>query len=183
MSDTTPTIRFEATLLRPRHAEKGDRWSFLVLPRDASAQLPTRGQAFVKGTLNGATFRATLEPDGQKGHWLKVGAALRKRAQVIPGESVTLAITTDPTPPEPRLPPDVRQALYDAPEAKAAWADITCAGRWDWLHWITAARREETRARRIANACDMLASGKRRVCCFDRSGFYSKEFSAPEAAD
>ena len=25
----------------------------------------------------------------------------------------------------------------------------------------------------------MLAAGKRRVCCFDRSGFYSKSLSAP----
>jgi hypothetical protein len=29
----------------------------------------------------------------------------------------------------------------------------------------------------------MLASGKRRACCFDRSGIYSKAFSAPKAAE
>ncbi|PYK22815.1 MAG: hypothetical protein DME59_18975 [Verrucomicrobia bacterium] len=40
----------------------------------------------------------------------------------------------------------------------------------------------ETRARRIKNACSMLAAGKRRVCSFDRSGFYSKSLSAPKAA-
>jgi hypothetical protein len=37
-------------------------------------------------------------------------------------------------------------------------------------------------ARRIKNACSMLAAGKRRVCCFDRSGFYSKSMSAPKSA-
>jgi hypothetical protein len=37
-------------------------------------------------------------------------------------------------------------------------------------------------ARRIKNACSMLAAGKRRVCCFDRSGFYSKSLSAPKSA-
>ncbi len=26
------------------------------------------------------------------------------------------------------------------------------------------------------------ASGKRRVCCFDRSGFYRKSFRAPKAS-
>jgi hypothetical protein len=26
----------------------------------------------IEGTLNGFPFRATLEPDGQKSHWLKV---------------------------------------------------------------------------------------------------------------
>lgn len=34
---------------------------------------------------------------------------------------------------------------------------------------------------RINDACDMLASGKKRVCCFDPSGYYSKAFMAPQA--
>jgi hypothetical protein len=28
----------------------------------------------------------------------------------------------------------------------------------------------------------MLTAGKRRVCCFDRSGFYSKSLRSPKAA-
>jgi hypothetical protein len=56
------------------------------------------------------------------------------------------------------------------------------AARRDWIFWISTAKQAETRVRRIANACDMLAKGKRRVCCFDRSGYYSKGLSAPTAA-
>jgi hypothetical protein len=62
------------------------------------------------------------------------------------------------------------------------WSEITPNARLDWIHWISSAKQEETRARRIKNACSMLAAGKRRVCCFDRSGFYSKSMSAPKAA-
>ena len=47
---------------------------------------------------------------------------------------------------------------------------------------LITAKQAETRAKRIRGACDMLAKGKRRVCCFDRSGFYSKQFSAPQVA-
>ncbi|KGI78809.1 YdeI/OmpD-associated family protein [Oleiagrimonas soli] len=183
MTRSSDDIRCEAKLLRPKHPGRGGSWSFLVLPKAASAKLPTRGQTFVEGTLNGQPFRAMLEPDGCKSHWLKVDRALRERAQAEPNEIVALTLSTDVEPPEPTLPTDLRQALAKHPEAASTWSDITCAARWDWLHWITSAKREETRARRIANACDMLASGKRRVCCFDRSGFYSKEFSAPEAAE
>lgn len=45
--------------------------------------------------------------------------------------------------------------------------------------------RQEARncARRLGNACDMLANGKKRVCCFDPSGIYSGEFSASPAVD
>jgi hypothetical protein len=35
----------------------------------------------------------------------------------------------------------------------------------------------------VDKACAMLASGKKRVCCFDPSGYYSKSLNAPEAAD
>jgi hypothetical protein len=46
---------------------------FVNLPKRASAKLPSRGQVSVEGTINGAAFAATLEPDGKGGHWLKGG--------------------------------------------------------------------------------------------------------------
>lgn len=180
---TTPHIRFEARLLRPADPPKGSSWTFLVLPKAASAQLPTRSQTAVEGTLNGRRFRATLEPDGRKSHWLKVSRKLREDAGAAVGELVHLEIAAAAKQPEPRVPADLRKALAAAPEAGSVWSDITPVARRDWVQWITSAKKPETRARRIANACDMLASGKRRVCCFDRSGFYSKGLGAPKAAD
>lgn len=44
------------------------------------------------------------------------------------------------------------------------WSDITPIARRDWIAWITSAKQPETRARRIQNVCEMLATGKRRVC-------------------
>ena len=54
--------------------------------------------------------------------------------------------------------------------------------RRDWIHWITSGKKAETRTKRIAVACDKLASGHRRACCFDRSGMYSKGNMGPPAA-
>ena len=59
--------------------------------------------------------------------------------------------------------------------------DITAVARRDWIQWIESAKREETRLKRIETACDMLANGKRRPCCFDRAGMYSKSLSCPVA--
>jgi len=176
-------IRFKARLLRPEATAKGGSWAFLVLPRNASAKLPTRGMTTVEGSINGSPFRATLEPDGQRSHWLKVQGKLRETVGADVGEVVTLEIMSAGEEPEPRVPADLRNALAAAPKARALWSDITRIARRDWIHWITSAKRPETRARRIDNACEMLAGGKRRVCCFDRSGFYSKSFGAPKAAD
>lgn len=183
MAKTSSRIRFEAQLLRPASEGKSASWTFLVLPKTASAKLPTRSMIAVEGTLNGKPFRATLEPDGQKSHWLKVSRKLRETAGADVGDVVTLEIAPAAEQPEPRVPADLRSALAAAPQAKAAWSDITPVARRDWIQWITSAKKVETRARRIENACDMLASGKRRVCCFDRSGFYSKGLGAPKAAE
>lgn len=183
MTNTTTRIRFKTRLLRPAEPGRGGTWCFLILPKDASAKLPTRSMTTVEGTLNGAAFQATLEPDGRKSHWLKVSRKLRVAAGAEAGDTVLLEIAPVAKEPEPRVPADLRKALAAAPEAKATWSDITPVARRDWIRWITSAKKAETRERRINNACKMLAEGKRRACCFDRSGVYSKAFGAPEAAD
>src|SRR5881409_2626286 len=136
----------------------------------------------VEGTINGVPFQATLEPDGQKSHWLKVNRKLCEAADAEAGDVVTLEIAPAAEEQEPSV-PDLKKALAAAaPKARTVWSDITPIARRDWIHWITSVKQAETRARRIKNACSMLAAGKRRVCCFDRSGFYSKSVSAPKAA-
>jgi hypothetical protein len=182
MPKSAAKTRFKAKLLRPA-AKAGGSWAFLVLPKNASAKLPTRASTTVEGSINGFPFRATLEPDGQRSHWLKVNSKMRAGARAEIGDTVTLEIMSARAELEPKVPADLRKALAAAPEARAVWSDITPIARRDWVLWITSAKQAETRARRISNACEMLAGGKRRVCCFDRSGFYSKSFSAPEAAD
>lgn len=175
-------ICFKAKLLKPAERPKGETWFFLILPKEASAKLPTRGQTAVEGAINGCPFRATLEPDGQKSHWLKVTNKLRQAASAEVGDVLPLEILPVAKESEPRVPTDLRKALATSPAARTVWNDITPIARRDWIHWITSAKQPETRARRVRNACDMLATGKRRVCCFDRSGFYSKSFGAPKAA-
>ena len=180
---TKTTIRFKAKLFRPAESEKGDSWTFLILPKNASAKLPSRGMTAIDGSINGLPFQATLEPDGQKSHWLKVDRQLSEAARAEAGDVVTLEIAPAVKDPEPEVPAELRKALAAAAsKARKLWSDITPIARRDWIHWITSAKQAETRARRIKNACSMLESGKRRPCCFDRSGFYSKSLSAPKAA-
>ena len=189
---TKTSIRFKAKLFRPAmeparpradQSEKAGSWTFLTLPKNASAKLPSRGVTAIEGTINGVPFQAVLEPDGQKSHWLKVERKLREAVGAEAGELVTLEIAPATKDPEPEVPADLKKALAAAAsKTRTTWSDITPNARRDWIHWISSAKQEETRARRIKNACSMLAAGKRRVCCFDRSGFYDKSMSAPKAA-
>lgn len=180
---STDMIAFQTTLLRPEKPGRVDGWAFLILPKAESAKLPRRGRTTVDGTLNDYPFRATLEPDGQLSHWLKVSAVLCKAAKVQTGETVTVRMSAAHPEPEPDLPDDLKARLKTSPEAMAVWQKTTAISRLDWIHWIESAKQAKTRQQRIENACDMLSSGKKRVCCFDPSGFYSKSLSAPRSAD
>src|SRR4030095_8826804 len=191
---TKTSICFKAKLLRPAmepapvyppgagpradQRENADSWTFLILPKNASAKLPSRSVTAIDGTINGRAFQAVLEPDGQKSHWLRVDRKLSKAAGAEAGDVVTLEIAPAAKEPEPEVPADLRKALATAaPKARALGSDITPIARGNWIQWILSAKQPETRTRRIKNACSMLAGGKRRVCCFDRSGFYDKSLS------
>lgn len=175
-------ICFQARLLKPVAKDAPVTWLFLLLPAKASNQLPSRSMISVGGTFQECSFQATLEPDGQGSHWLRVEEELWTTAGVRAGDTVSLAIAPLATEPEPRVPDELQLAIAAAPATvRATWDDITPLARRDWIHWITSAKRAETRAKRIATACDMLSQGKRRPCCFDRSGMYSQSLHAPEA--
>lgn len=174
---------FDAKLLCPAGANGNAHWAFVILPKSASAKLPRRGRTTVVGTINGHAFQATLEPDGQLSHWLRVSHELLEATGALFGDLVALEIMSVEQEPEPEIPSDLKNALAKAPKAQAVWDATTTIARLDWIHWVTSAKQTKTRAKRISDACDMLASGKRRVCCFDPSGYYSKALSAPKTAD
>ena len=128
-SKATSKIHFRATLLRPKATAKVRSWTFLILPKEASAKLPSRSMTSVEGTFNGLAFQATLEPDGQGGHWLKVDRKMREEAGADAGDVVTLEIAPVAEEPEPKVPADLRKAIVAAPPgARKVWSDITPIG-------------------------------------------------------
>lgn len=178
------TKTFTAKLRNPADIARGEAdWAYLVLPKSVSDILPRRGRTTVEVQIGEIDFQATLEPDGQLSHWLKVDKNIYTAAGATIGDEISLKITLVQQEPEPNVPPDLMNALVAAPAAFSTWRATTTLARLDWIHWITSAKQAKTRAQRISNACDMLASGKKRVCCFDPSGYYSKALSAPKEAD
>jgi hypothetical protein len=162
---TESTICFNAKLLGSR----------LSLPKNASAKFPKRGVTMIEGTINAFPFRAALEADDKGSHWLTCTKAMQDASGIKVLEKVIVEITRVGHEPETRVPMDLRKALKATPHALASWADITPMARRDWIFSISSAKQSETRKRRIEKACDMLASGKRRLCCFPGIKWVMKE--------
>ena len=77
------------------------------------------------------------------------GSAAPKRAKSAPKAEIA-------------VPDDFASALASNPHAKATFEGFAPSHRREYLEWITEAKREETRAKRIAQAVEWLAEGKKR---------------------
>jgi hypothetical protein len=155
-------IRFNAALYT------AEKQTILRLPEKASAKLPSRGQVAVKGTINGHSFQAVVEPDGSMGHWMTVDRKLRQAAGLGAGETATLEIEPFKDWPEPKVPQDLQAALAAAPQnIQEMWKDITPMARWEWVRWVNATQNPDTRKRRVEVSISKMKSGKRRPCCFN----------------
>ena len=150
--------------------ENLDSVMLVRLPAAASRALPSRGQVAVRGTANGHDFQTVLEPDGARGHWIRVDEGLRHGAGLALGAPADFAIEPRPDWPEPDVPDDLAAALAAAPSRiRDIWADITPMARWEWVRWVNATANPATRQRRVDVSISKMEHGKRRPCCFDLS--------------
>jgi Bacteriocin-protection, YdeI or OmpD-Associated/Domain of unknown function (DUF1905) len=162
--ETGTAIRFTSRLYTI------DSSTIVRLPKEASGRLPSRGQVAVQGSINGHEFQTVLEPDGFRGHWMKVDQDLQPAADMNVGDIVTITIRATRDWPEPDLPSDLAAALAAAPQnIRDMWKDITPMARWEWVRWVNATANPATRQRRVEVSISKMSGGKRRPWCFDLS--------------
>lgn len=140
-----------------------DAWVILPIPFDVEAEFGTRGRLSVSGTLNGAPFRNSLFPSGDGTHHMMVNKALQAASHAGPGDEVEVEIGRDDAPRVDEMPADFGGALAGAPDAARTFAALSDSAKNEFVRWVTGAKREETRADRVASAIERLAAGKRRV--------------------
>ena len=65
-----------------------------------------------------------------------------------------------------RLPADLRKAIASDLLVRRLWEEITPLARNEWICWVTAGKKAETRGIRIAKALSKMRGGMRRPCCW-----------------
>lgn len=140
-------------------------WTILQLPKNVSAQFPSRGMAMGRGTINDVEFVVPLEPDGKGSHWFRIEKFMKADA----GSMATVAIEPVKEWPDPEVPADWASALAANPTEQKLWKDITPMARWDWIRWIRMSKNPETRKKHIDVALSKMKAGERRPCCFNRN--------------
>jgi uncharacterized protein YdeI (YjbR/CyaY-like superfamily) len=59
-----------------------------------------------------------------------------------------------------RAPADLLAALRNNPAARAAYDEMSPSHKREYIEWITEAKRDETRKRRVADAVEWMADGR-----------------------
>lgn len=86
-----------------------------------------------------------------------------RKAMKVNEDGVKLpAVTKKAAKPAPELPAELVTALKNNKGAKATFDAFPPGCKREYIEWITEAKREETRAKRIAQTVEWLAEGKRR---------------------
>lgn len=116
----------------------------------------------VVATVNGYTWRTSVARMGGE-FLLGLNREVREGAGVQAGDEVEAVIELDVAPREVDLPADLAAALAADQEASAAFERMAFTHRKEYVRWITEAKRDETRQRRVRQAVEMIRAGKART--------------------
>lgn len=139
-----PKIQFTAKL-----ESAGRGGVFFTLPRKESAKFGVRGRVPVTGSLNGYSFRSSIFPTGDGAHFMGVNREVREGAGAAVGDRVRVVMEVDTKPRTVAVPADLEKALSKSKTARARFDKLSYTNRKEYVQWIEAAKRAETRSGRI----------------------------------
>jgi len=131
---------------------------FFTLPRQKSAKFGVRGRVPVTGTINGFPFRSSIFPTGDGAHYMGVNRQVREGAGVSAGDRVKVTMELDTAPRTIDIPPDLNKELSKSLTARVRFDKLSYTYRKEYVQWIEAAKRPETRARRLKQVLAKLTA-------------------------
>lgn len=134
--------------------------AFVACPFDTEAVFGIKGRVPVNATIDGIAERSTLIRMGQPCHVLGVPKAIRQQLAKGPGDVVTVVVWKDDSPREVDVPPRLEAGMKQA-GVLSFFEGLSFTHRKEYCRWIAEAKKEETRARRVARAIEMLQAGVR----------------------
>ncbi|KAA3613758.1 MAG: DUF1905 domain-containing protein [Calditrichaeota bacterium] len=141
-------------------AEKGG--AFVKIPFDVEKVFGKK-RVPIKATFNGVKYRGTLVRMGSPEHILIIRKDIRAQIDKQPGDQIEVTIEEDTAPRVVTIPEDLQKLLTENPAAKANFEKQSYTHQKEYVNWIEEAKRQETRARRLAKAIQMLKDGKKGI--------------------
>ena len=156
MSEIGTRMAFDVVIVTPPRGQG----ALVVLPEASTTTFGTRARVPVRATFNGVAYRGSAMPMGDGRHGLGLTKAIRGAAGLEIGDTVHVVVERDEEERAVDVPDDLRAALDEATLSEP-FAALAYTHRREYVAWVTAAKRAETRANRIADAVAMVRAGQR----------------------
>lgn len=151
-------VSFTAALKRFGSNGEKTGWTYIEIPPDCAEKLmPGNKKGFrVKGKIDEHRIQSVaLLPIGGGQLILTVNATMRKAIRKQKGATVNVQIAVDRSEIPP--PAELMECLADEPQALDYFTSLSKGHRSYFIKWISSAKTEPTRAKRIADTVNALS--------------------------
>ena len=156
MTESAPKFEFAAPVLR--YVEGGMTWHYIPLPDDVADGLLDHGVRRLIATINGVPFNRAILRRKTGERYIVASRSLLKDVGAKFGDTVILDVKPDPDPDTPGIPEELVAALENDSEAADRFYAMTAGRRRSLSHYVTTAKRPETRERRALEMAHKLSS-------------------------
>lgn len=133
-------------------------WTYVVIKEITPDMRGPRGMVQVKGLIDTYELKNfNLMPMANGCMFMPVKAEIRKLIKKSEGDQVKLVLYPDADPLD--IPPDLLECLRDEPVAHKKFFAFPESEQKQYIDWIYAAKKEETRIERMAEAINRLTRG------------------------
>jgi hypothetical protein len=149
---------FRARLEKP---DDGMDTAYISIPFDVEKKYGTKGQVKVKAWFDHYPYRGILANMGMGCHIIIVRKDIRQAVGKNVGDTIEVALVPDTEARTVVVPDDLKEALTDTPKAEKFFATLSYTNQKEYAVWITSAKKEETRQKRLTETVQKLLQGKK----------------------
>jgi bifunctional DNA-binding transcriptional regulator/antitoxin component of YhaV-PrlF toxin-antitoxin module len=134
--------------------------AYVLFPYDTEKEFATKGKVPVNATFQGVPYRGSLIKYGKPLHVLGVPKDIREQIRKGPGDTLEVAVWKDDEVRTVEVPPEFED-LMKKERLLEGFKKLSYTHRKEYCRWITEAKKQETRLKRLEKAVEMLKKGVR----------------------
>ena len=132
--------------------------AYVFFPYDTVKEFATKGRVPVKATFEGVSYTGSLAKYGKPLHMLGISKAIREQIGKSPGDTLEVVVWKDEEVRTVEVPAQFEK-LIRKEGLLPVFEKLSYTHRKEYCRWITDAKKEETRLKRLGKAIEMLKKG------------------------
>jgi hypothetical protein len=134
--------------------------AYVLFPYDTVKEFAAKGRVPVKATFDGVLYKGSLFKYGHPLHMLGISKAIREQIGKSPGDTLEVVVWKDEEVRTVEVSPHFEN-LMNKEGVLPVFKKLSYTHRKEYCRWITEAKKDETRVRRLEKAVEMLKQGIR----------------------